>query len=357
MAAHLSLMGFHVTVFNRTSAHISAIAARGGIDVDGPDGIRGLGRLAGVTHDLREALAGADVVMVVVPSSAHGAVAASAAPHLRDGQIVVLHGGTCAALEFAKILADRRCSAHVTVAEADNFLYASRTVGPTQTRIFGIKQTAQLAALPAANTGHVLAALNDAYPQYIDGVNVLHTGLNNIGAMFHPVLALLNAGRIECTGGDFQFYIEGATPSIARVMEELDRERMAVAAALGIPCTSATRWLQMAYNATGADLHEALHNQSGYVGIKAPSTLSHRFIVEDVPMVLVPIAALGRQFGVAVPTMESIIELAGVIGKTNYWRHGRTPAKLGIAKLNVSELTRYVHEVGAKASSLRQPTH
>jgi len=40
---------------------------------------------------------------------------------------------------------------------------------------------------------------------------VLHTGLNNMGAIFHPALTILNAGRIESTGGEFQFYIDGVT--------------------------------------------------------------------------------------------------------------------------------------------------
>ncbi len=85
----------------------------------------------------------------------------------------------------------------------------------------------------------MLEALRPAYPQFIDGVNVLHTGLDNMGAIFHPALTLLNAGRIESTNGDFQFYIEGVTPSVARVLEVLDRERVTVAAALGIRARTA----------------------------------------------------------------------------------------------------------------------
>ena len=46
---------------------------------------------------------------------------------------------------------------------------------------------------------------------------MLHTGLNNMGAIFHPALTLLNAGRIESTGGEFQFYIDGVTPSVETV--------------------------------------------------------------------------------------------------------------------------------------------
>ena len=30
---------------------------------------------------------------------------------------------------------------------------------------------------------------------------------------FHPALTILNAGRIECIGGEFQFYLDGVTPN------------------------------------------------------------------------------------------------------------------------------------------------
>ena len=190
----------------------------------------------------------------------------------------------------------------------------------------------------------MLEALAPAYPQFIDGVSVLHTGLNNMGAIFHPALTLLNAGRIESTNGDFQFYIEGVTQSVARMLEALDRERVTVAASLGIRGRTAMEWLKMAYDATGDDLNEAIHNQTGYFGIKAPSTLNHRYIFEDVPMSLVPIAALGQRYGVSVRGMDAIIRLACIVHRTDYWRRGRTLDKMGIDNLSVGELTQYVME-------------
>ena len=133
-------------------------------------------------------------------------------------------------------------------------------------------------------------------------------------------------------------------PSVARVLEVLDRERVTVASSLGIRARTAMEWLEMAYNATGQDLNEAIHNQPGYYGIKAPSTLNHRYIFEDVPMRLVPIASLGQRFGVSVRGMDSIIRLACIIHRTDYWRRGRTVDKLGFSDLGVSELTRFVNE-------------
>ena len=346
MAAHLALMGADVALWNRTFEHIAVVKKRGGIELESPEGgPHGFGRISLVTSDLGEAIHHEQVIMVVLPSSAHADIAKAAAPYLKDGQIVILHPGrTLGALEFTKVIRDNGCTTDVTVAEAETFIYASRADGPAQAHIFRIKEAVPLAALPSNRNEMVLEAIQHAYPQFIDGVDVLHTGLNNMGAIFHPALTLLNAGWIEHTHGDYQFYIDGVTPSVARVLEVLDRERVTVASAVGIRARTSLEWLKLAYDTIGEDLHEAIHNQPGYYGIKAPPTLNHRYIFEDVPMSLVPIASLGTRYGVSVRGMESVIRLGSIIHRTDYWRRGRTVERLGLEQWSVSELTRFVQE-------------
>ena len=346
MAAHLALMGFSVNLYNRTSDHVEIIKKRGGIELEsGEGGPHGFGELALVTSNIGEAIKKVEVIMVVLPSSAHRDIAKAIAPHLKNGQIVILHPGrTCGALEFVKVIRENGCKADAIIAEAETFIYASRSDGPAQARIFRIKEAVPLAALPAKCTQQVLDAICEAYPQFIDGIDVLNTGMNNMGAIFHPALTLLNMGWIEATHGDYQFYIDGVTPSVARVLEVLDRERVTVASALGIRARTSLEWLKLAYDTTGIDLHEAIHNQPGYYGIKAPATLNHRYIFEDVPMSLVPIASLGKRYGVSVGGMESMIQIASFIHRTDYWRRGRTVEKLGLEQWDVSELTRFVQE-------------
>jgi opine dehydrogenase len=346
MAAHLALMGFKVTLFNRTAEHVSFLKKRGGIDLESYEGgPHGFGKIVRVTSDYSEAVKGAQVIMVVVPSSAHVDVAKGVAPFLKKGQIVILHPGrTCGAIEFAKVLRDQGCRADVTIAEAETFIYASRSDGPAKARIFRMKEAVPLAALPATRTASVLDAIQPAYPQFIDGINVLNTSLNNMGAIFHPALTILNSGWIEATHGDFEFYIDGVTPSVARLLEALDRERVTVASSMGIRARTSLEWLKLAYDTNGEILYEAVHNQPGYYGIKAPPTLNHRYIFEDVPMSLVPIAAMGAHYGVSVRGIDSIIRLACILHQTDYWRRGRTLEKLGLEQLSVSEVTRYVNE-------------
>lgn len=344
MAAHLAILGMQVTLFNRTFEHVSVIHRRGGIDIESYEGgPSGFGKISLVTSDMQVALKDAQVIMVVVPSSAHADIARKAAPHLQDGQIIILHPGrTCGSIEFDQVLRQHGCTANVTLAETETFIYASRSDGPAQARIFRIKEAVPLAALPSIRNQHVLDTICPVYPQFIDGINVLHTGLNNMGAIFHPALALLNTGWIEATHGDFQFYIDGATPSVSHILEALDRERVTVASALGIRARTCMEWLELAYNAQGDSLYEAIQNQPGYYGIKAPNTLKHRYIFEDVPMSLVPIASLGERYGVSVRAMDAIIRLACIAHSTDYYRRGRTLKKLGLEGLSVSEITKYV---------------
>lgn len=346
MAAHLALMGQDVTLFNRTESRIEAIKELGTIRLESYEGgPHGFGELQLVTSDMAEALDKADMIMVVVPATAHASIAAKAAPHLRDGQIIILHPGrTGGALEFTKVLRDLDCPADVKIAEAGTFIYASRSEGPAEARIFRIKNAVTLAAIPSTGTQEILDKLQDVYPEYVDGKSVLHTGLDNMGAMFHPALTLLNSGRIESTAGEFQFYIDGVTPSTARVLEVLDRERVTVASAVGVRARTALEWLQMAYNVQGDNIYEAIQNQTGYYGITAPKTLNHRYIYEDVPMSLVPIASLAKRYGVSVRGIESIIRLACFVHQTDYWRRGRTLDRLGIKQHSVTELKQYVIE-------------
>ncbi len=350
MAADLAARGFPVSLYNRTPERIGELALRGEIELEREDGTFCHGRLALVTSDIAEALDGAEVVMVVLPASGHRDVACLCAPYLRDGQIVVLNPGrTGGALEFRQILDRMGCSADVIVAEAGTFVFASRSTGPAQARIFRRKNAVPLAALPAVRTGQVLEMVCEAYPQFIPAPNVLHTSLDNMGAMFHPALTLLNAGWIERTKGDFQFYIDGITHSTAHVLEVLDRERVTIAAALGVHTRSALRWLKDAYSAEGETLYEAIQANPGYQGIKAPRNLRHRYIFEDVPFSLVPMASLGEQFGVNTWAIDAMIRLACIVHGTNYFQRGRTVEDMGLKGLRVSEVMSYVREGRVKA--------
>jgi opine dehydrogenase len=347
MAAHLALKGFRVNLYNRSPERLLPIRQAGGIQIIAREEElpRGRGRLAVVTADIAEALAEADILMVAVPATAHAFMAEQCAPHLRDGQVVVLHPGrTGGALEFHHILRQRDVKADVIVAEAQTFLYASRATNPGQVEIFRIKNSVPVAAIPAHRTPEVIKALSSAYQEFVPGDNVMKTSMDNIGAVFHPAVTVLNCARIESTHGEFEYYIDGITSSAALILEALDAERVSVAAAMGFNCMSAREWLYLAYDAAGRTLYDAIRANLGYYGIKAPNRLDHRYLYEDVPMSLVPIASLGEMLGVPCPTIRAVVHLANLLHRCDYWESGRTAAKLGLADLNLQQIRQLVLE-------------
>ncbi len=336
MSGHLGLMGFEVNLYNRSEGRLRPVRMRGGVELHGE--VSGFGPVTLATTDVEQALDGCDVAMVVVLANGHRDVARICAPHLTDGQVVVLNPGrTFGAIEFHQALREHGCTAEVIVAEAQTFIYASRVTGPGEARIFRVKNAISVASIRAHRIPEVLQRLRPAFPQFVPGTDVLNTSLENIGTVFHPALLLLNIGWIE-DGADFEFYRQGVSQSVARVLEELDRERLAVAEALGISVMAARNWLYFAYGVDGSDLREAMTANPGYSGILAPKTVRHRYVTEDVPMSLVPIASLGRKFDQPTPTMDGIIHLASTIMGEDYWATGRTVERLGIADMSLRDL-------------------
>jgi opine dehydrogenase len=343
MAAHLSLLGCRVNLLSRRQERLAPIKASGGIYAYGE--IEGFARLNIVTTNIKKAISGVDIIMIVTLANIHGEIAKLLGPYLEDGQIVILNPGrTGGALEFAQVLRQIKIKSYPFIGEAQTLLYASRITNPAQVQIFRIKNSVPVATLPAYHIPDVLANIRRVLPQFIPGDNVLKTGLDNVGAVFHPALTILNTAWIEETHGDFEYYHSGASRSVAKILESLDEERVAVAAALGIRTMTAREWLYLAYGVAGSDLYEAMQANPGYSGIKAPITIEHRYITEDVPMSLVPIASLAEHLGVKVPTIKSFIHLASVLHKRNYWEEGRTISRLGLSGLSVKQIRRLVEE-------------
>jgi opine dehydrogenase len=336
MAGHLALLGFTVNLFNRTEARIVPVQEREGISISGE--IEGFGRVRKATSDIAEALDDTDIVMVVVPATGHRFMAEVCAPHLRDGHVVVLNPGrTLGALEFLQVLREKDCKAEVVVGETQSLLYASRALGPGEAKIFRIKNSVPLATIPAYRIPEVLKVIRIAFPQFVPGTNIFKTSFDNIGAVFHPAITILNASWIE-ERVDFEFYMQGISASVCTIMEKMDEERVAVAAAIGINAMTAREWLYRAYHATGRNLYEAMMDNPGYRDIQAPKTLKVRYITEDIPMSLVPMASLGRMLDIPTPTMDAFIHLASVIHDCDYMTEGRTVERLGINGLSIKEL-------------------
>ena len=336
-AAHLSRLGMPPLLLNRNPERIEPIRRQGGIWVEGV--WEGWVPVAEATCD-PACVGEADVIVVATPATAHREVAAALAPHLQTRHVVVLHPGrTLGTLEFWRELWARGVRVRA-VGEADTLLYTARCPQPGRVRVLGLKRRLRLAALPAWQTRVVVEAfarLGPAEP----AASILETGLSNIGAMVHPAPMVLNAGRIEA-GQPFEYYREGMTAAVVSAILGLDRERLAVARAWGLRVTPVQRWLRASYDvpASARTLGELFAANPAYVGVMAPTTLVHRYLLEDVPTGLVPLAELGRLVGLRTPLMNATIDMASRLTGMDLRRLGRTLRQLGLEGLDAVGLRR-----------------
>ena len=342
IASHLALKGHAVYLYSIFKEELEPIIKKGGIELEGVEE-KGFAILDKVTNDIRLAIDSADLIMIVTPANAHAKIARDCAPYLKDNQVVILNPGrTGGALEFDKVLTEEKITNRPIIGEAQTLIYACRKISSTKVVIYGVKKSLSVASFPAKNIERLIKVLNKAYPQFVSAINVLETSLNNIGAIFHPAPTILNSARIE-SGEKFDYYHEGITPVVATVLESIDRERLEVAKALKVEVQSAIDFLKESYGVEADSLYQAIQNNTAYKGVKAPTAINVRYLTEDIPMSLVPIASIGHQLGVLTPNIDSIIKIGSTMLKTDFWKLGRTAAKLGLCNLSSTEIINLVN--------------
>lgn len=339
-AGHLKLLGMSVTIYDVEEQKVDALKKTNQIRLFGA--VEGEATIDLVTHDIGEAIHGRDIIMVVIPAVYQSSIAQKMAPFLTDGQIIVLNpGATGGALEVRNTIRKAGCGAHVIVGETDTLLYACRSIEPGVVQVYGVKDRVNVATLPAAESARVAKLLNVALSQFQPVDSVLITSLNNPNAIVHPTPTLLNAGRIESRSA-FDYYSDGVTPSIAKVVEKADQERLAVAKALGVVVPTIQEWYYECYGAEGNNLYDIIQNVNAYKGIKGPVTLDTRYLFEDIATGLVPLSSLGRAVGVSTPTMDAVIELSNSLLGRNFWEEGRSLENLGLEGLNPEQIRELV---------------
>ena len=327
-AAH----GHQVSLFDfpQFPGNIAAIAEQGGIHAEGD--IAGFNAVAYAGHDIDRALENAELVYVVGPAFSTEPFGQAVAGKLTPGQTVIVTPGSCGgALAFKRAAGLAVEDDSIRVAETHTLHYAVRLSEPGRVHVFlKLKAGNLLAALPGRQTANILELIADVYPTMEPARNVIQTSLQNANPVIHPAVSLCNAARIEGEG-DFLFYEEGVTDSVGRLIESVDRERIAIGDRLGMKIFSdpemGMRQGYMLENNYGSGYREA----PGFLGIPAQPQLDHRYINEDVGYGLVFMSLLGKQVGVATPTIDGIIRLASVLMNRDYAGEAlRTPASLGI---------------------------
>ena len=336
LAADLALRGVEVRLFNRSPGRLAAIRDAGGITVTGE--IEGFARLSLVTGSLEQAVDGATVVAVTVPTASLPAYAAALARATREEQLIWLNPGhSGGALYLAAELARAGRGGGRTICQLTTASHISRLAGPATVRVL-LRSRASVAALPASHLQECHRRLDALLPgQFGRAESVLEADLANLNAILHPPGMVCNAGWIEATAGQVRL-LRRRQRARGRPGHGRDRPR---APGTG-PRTLGVRAVPFAelFHQLGFTTSQGLHGGGAYHAIQrselirpiqSPPQLDHRYLHEDVGWGLVPWMHLAAAAGSPAPTITALTHLAGVINGIDYPREGLTLERMGLA--------------------------
>ena len=285
-----------------------------------------------VCESIEETINFADIVMVIVPAFAQDVYNDYILKYGHKGQIITYPCGGFSAINFYNNLKEVGRENDFFVCETASLIYTTKIIGPANILIKSIKEKVQFACADESKTDYALEVLNKIYPQYYKAQNAWQTSFNNPSSILHTITTLMNTSRIELFG-PYKNSFYDITPSIARIMEEVDNERVEIAKHFysnpltlnGIMCTL--------YGLDTDNLYDTIKSIKAYKIQHSPNNMLHRYVSEDIPYSLVPIATLGHKLGLKTENMDSIINLACMCNGENYWMTGRNADTLGYKNL------------------------
>jgi len=341
-AVELTLAGHDVALHGRSRTTIEPFLASG----IGYQGVFGEGRIspALITTDLKSAIADADAVVVALPTFALTSVAESLveAGWDTDKPVVLNPGHTGGALEFDT--AYRKHSKVVPpIAEFATLAYVARKPAPDVVNITGRAKALRAAALKGGEAA--LEAALTLFPGSYDCGDVIASDLCNVNMIVHPPGAMLGAAWVEATGGDFTFYVQGLTDGVVRVMEALDKERIAVARAFGHDLPTIIEEMKAIGTVpaeAAEDDYRAIAAGEANKRIKAPDSLTHRYYVEDFSHGLTPFLVFAEIAVVETPVASALVKLHAAMVEGLTKPPARDAAAMGLVATSMEDLKKRV---------------
>lgn len=301
VTAYLLDKGCEVTLYTRDPEKANVIER---------EGITAYGSLAGVyspvvTCDLAKAVHGADYILIMTLANAHRAVAETLKPVLEQGQTVIVFNSNWGALECMQVLGEDVEKKNLTVAETAAQLFIASCPMPGRVRL-SLKNKVGLACADPAKTEGLVGALHEVFPQFEPVESIVKSTMGTTNPVIHVPITIFNAARVE-NGQHFLFYAEGASRAAVDLVLQLDRERIAVAKALGCEIKDVLTGINSFWPKKYDNLFDALTLNPAYQQTVGPKQLDHRYITEDVPYGIAPIAQIGRLFGVPTPATDALL--------------------------------------------------
>lgn len=297
----------------------------------------------GVATSPLELVAGCDVLMLALPGYGHKAVLDAVAPHLRNGQPVIISShASFGALYLLQLLAKRGVSVPVTV--WGTTLATARQPDLATVSVNTIRSKIDLATVPVSQAAEGLALCQTLFgDRFVLRDDLLAIALSNLNPQNHMGIALCNMTRME--HGETWSQGGNVTPNVGRLMEALDAERVAIATALGLKVRTIFEHYHLSYHvpiASIAEMNAELHAKG--IGGQGPATADSRYVTEDVPYGLAVTAALGRMAGHPAVLHQAGVDLFSAMYGRDFLAENTLLAEIGLDSLTLDQLRQTCHD-------------
>ena len=272
-----------------------------------------------MTNSLEKALYGAEIIFVALPAFCRKDYLKDVVNIIDAPVYIIFFPDNYGVLELDNLLKGSSKKNLFKSAGTNSFVYPCRKKSENYSVVKGIKKEIFVSSINKDYLEDILIILNKLWNIFSIRDNYLEIQLSNMNPIIHPIVLFLNLGRIENEGGNFDFYKEGISPTIAELIDKIDKERINVGKAVGINLSPLSKVMEEVYNSKEKNLYKSLTESKVHIDGLAPSSLDTRYIKEDIPYGLVPISILGKIKGVKTPLIDNIINIANIVMDENYY--------------------------------------
>jgi len=302
-------------------------------------------KLAMVTRDPKEAIQGADVVLICILTQYHEDLAKKIARYFQKDQLVILIPGYMGSIYY-----HRHSIEKPLFAEGESTPNDARIIENGKVKILFKNVRNALSFLPADRTEEGIEIASKVFSTYrYMRSNIMDSALHNPNMIIHTVGMYAMKPMMDYCAKYHPEEVPGmyrdalSTDFAWAIIDLLDKEKMDVLEAGGCERLS---YLDACKFRNEEDLTvDSLQVFESYKAITpgGPKSFDFRYITEDVPTGLVMLSALGRVMDIPTPTCDHMIQVVNKILKRDFYKEGFSLNKLGVDHLDKTALLNFLN--------------
>jgi len=273
--------------------------------------------------DLRKAVQNADVLICARGARGTQDLIDQLVPFITSGQTIIFS----AELSLCSAYADQMLKSagkQVPIMSWSTTVVTARRIAADRISCGTIRDRVDYAVTAARDPDDSHAVLAGLFnTEFHQLPSALAVALSNLNPPIHLANALANLTRIE-KAENWENYA-GITPSVGRVIEALDLERLALAAHFGLKVRTVFEHYLSTFPGITAGPVTAMASQVSSKGppVPGPRSLDTRYLTEDIPFGLVPLVHIAGLVGVDMPLHKAGIRLASVYAGRDFGAENR----------------------------------